>query len=61
MVFASAIGNKFAGMLSGYMEEIQSNSSLSDFFNLLVYIPLIAGVILFLLSFWLKKLMHGVK
>jgi len=59
--FASAIGNKFAGMLSGYMEEIQNNSSLSDFFNLLVYIPLIAGVILFFLSFWLKKLMHGVK
>ena len=59
--FASAIGNKFAGMLSGYMEEIQNNSSLSDFFNLLVYIPLIAGVVLFFLSFWLKKLMHGVK
>ncbi len=58
--FASAIGNKFAGLLSGYMEEIQQNSSLADFFNLLVYIPVIAGIILFLLSFMLKKLMHGV-
>ena len=58
--FASAIGNKFAGLLSGYMEEIQQNSSLADFFNLLVYIPVIAGIILFLLSFMLKKLMHGI-
>jgi len=58
--FASAIGNKFAGALSGYMETIQQNSSLADFFNLLVYIPLIAGIILFLISFPLKKLMHGI-
>lgn len=59
--FASAIGNKAAGELSGYMKEIQANSSLSDFFNLLVYIPVIAGIILFALSFPLKKLMHGIK
>ena len=58
--FASAIGNKFAGALSGYMETIQQNSSLADFFNLLVYIPVIAGIVLFLLSFPLKKLMHDI-
>ena len=57
---ASGLGNKFAGLLSGKMEEIQSNSSLSDFFLILAGIPIVAGVILFILSFPLKKLMHGI-
>ena len=57
---ASGLGNKFAGELSSKMETIQEQSSLSDFFLILVYIPLIAGVVLFILSFFLKKLMHGI-
>lgn len=59
--FASAMGNKLAGLFSSYMEKIANESSLSDFFMILVYVPIIAGAVLFVLSFPLKKLMHGVK
>ena len=59
--FASAMGNKLAGFVSGYMEEIAKTSSMSDFFVILVWIPIIGGIILFGLSFPLKKLMHGVE
>lgn len=59
--FASAMGNMAAGSIAGFMEEIAEKSSLSEFFSILVYVPIIAGVALFALSFPLKKLMHGVK
>lgn len=58
--FASAMGNKLAGSFSGYMEKIAEESTMSDFFQILVYIPIGAGIVLFLLSFPLKKLMHGI-
>lgn len=59
--FASAMGNKLAGSFSSYMEKIAQESSMSDFFNILVWIPIIGGTVLFLLSFPLKKFMHGIK
>ena len=59
--FASAMGNIIAGSVSGYMEKIAEESTMSDFFEILVYIPIMAGIVLFALSFPLKKLMHGVK
>jgi len=59
--FASAMGNKIAGSFSSYMEEIAATSSMSDFFQILVMIPIGGGVVLFLLSFPLKKLMHGIE
>lgn len=58
--FASAMGNKLAGSFSSYMEKIANESSMSDFFNILVYIPIAGGIVLFLLSFPLKKFMHGI-
>ena len=58
--FASAMGNKLAGFLSTYMEAIAEESSMSDFFEILVIIPIVGGVLLFALSFPLKKLMHGI-
>ena len=58
--FASAMGNKIAGSVSSYMEEIAKTSSMSDFFEILVLIPIIGGAVLFVLSFPLKKLMHGI-
>ena len=58
--FASAMGNKLAGLLSSHMEKIALESSMADFFTILVYIPITGGIILFLISFPLKKLMHGV-
>ena len=59
--FASALGNKLAGVLSSYMEEIAQTLSMSDFFQIFVYVPIAAGLLLMLLSRPLKKLMHGVK
>ncbi len=59
--FASAMGNMAAGSIAGFMEEIAEKSSLSEFFSILVYVPIGAGILLFALSFPLKKLMHGVK
>ena len=59
--FASAMGNKLAGSFSSYMEKIAEESSMSDFFEVLVMIPIAGGIVLFLLSFPLKKFMHGVK
>lgn len=58
--FASAMGNKVAGSFSGYMEKIAKESTMADFFEILVYIPIGAGILLFILSFPLKKLMHGI-
>jgi POT family proton-dependent oligopeptide transporter len=59
--FASAMGNYIAGAFSPYMEKIAETSTMSDFFKILVFIPIIAGIVLFLVSFPLKKLMHGIK
>ncbi len=58
--FASAMGNKVAGSFSGYMEKIAKESTMADFFEILVYIPIGAGILLFILSFPLKKMMHGI-
>ncbi len=59
--FASAMGNMVAGAFSGYMEKLANESTMSDFFMILVYIPISAGLVLFILSFPLRKLMHGIK
>ncbi|HIO67334.1 MAG TPA: hypothetical protein EYN41_03275 [Flavobacteriales bacterium] len=58
--FASAMGNMIAGQFSGYMEKLAEESTMSDFFEILVYIPVGAGLVFFLLSFPLKKLTHGI-
>ena len=59
--FASAMGNKLAGSFSSYMEKIAETSSMADFFKILVAIPICGAVVLFLLSFPLKKFMHGIE
>jgi POT family proton-dependent oligopeptide transporter len=59
--FASAMGNMAAGQFSGYMEKIAETSTMSDFFQILVVTPIAGGLVLFALSFPLKKLMHGVE
>lgn len=64
-----ATANKFAGILSGLYPEAGKPKSLAgfeiasmyDFFMLFVVISGVAAVILFLLSKWLQKLMHGVR
>lgn len=64
-----ATANKFAGMLSGLYPEAGKQKfifgfqivDLYDFFMLFVIIASVAALILFLLSKWLEKLMHGIK
>ncbi len=64
-----ATANKFAGMLSGLYPEAGKPKSfigfeiatMYDFFMLFVIISGVAAVILFGLSKWLQKLMHGVR
>ena len=64
-----ATANKFAGMLSGVYPEAGKSKSfigfeiatMYDFFMLFVIISGVAAVILFGLSKWLQKLMHGVR
>ena len=64
-----AAANKFAGILSGLYPEAGKAkqfmgfpiTDLNDFFMLFVYMSGAAAILLFLLSKWLQKLMHGVK
>lgn len=58
---AIAIGNKLAAVLGGQIENITKEYSLSTFFLIFTIVPLVAGVLVFLLNPVLKKLMHGVK
>jgi POT family proton-dependent oligopeptide transporter len=58
---AIAIGNKLAAVLGGQIENITKEYSLSTFFLIFTFVPIIAGLIVFALNPILKKLMHGVK
>lgn len=59
--FASAMGNKVGGVLASNMEQITTSMSMPSFFKILVIIPIVAGVILFLLGYPLKKMTHGIE
>lgn len=58
---AIAIGNKLAAVLGGQIENITEKYDLATFFMIFTIVPLVAGVLIFLLNPLLKKLMHGVK
>ena len=58
---AIAIGNKLAAVLGGEIENITEKYSLSTFFLIFTLVPVVAGVLIYLLNPFLKKLMHGVK
>lgn len=58
---AIAIGNKLAAVLGGQIENITEAYSLSTFFLIFTIVPIVAGVVILLLSPKLKKLMHGVR
>lgn len=58
---AIAIGNKLAGTLGGQIEIIKREYSMSTFFLIFTIVPIVAGVILILLTPVLKRLMHGIK
>lgn len=66
---SNAMANDFAGFLSSFYPDggAAKNfmgyeiANLNDFFMLFVYMALIASLILFLISKWLLKMMHGVR
>jgi len=58
---AIAIGNKFAGLMGGRIEEITSEYSLTTFFLIFTIVPIALGVLGILLNPLVKKLMHGVR
>jgi len=56
-----AMGNKLAGTVGSYIEEIEKAYSISGFFLIFTIIPIVAGLIIAGLSPLMRKLMHGVK
>ncbi|MCA0176905.1 MAG: peptide MFS transporter [Proteobacteria bacterium] len=56
----AAIANKLAGLTGSYIDRISETYSMSTFFLIFTLIPAGAGVLLILLTPWMKKLMHGV-
>ncbi len=58
---AMAVGNYIGGMLFGMLDDFVKTQSMADFFLMFVVIVMTAAVILFGLSFILKKWMHGVE
>ncbi|MCD0488935.1 peptide MFS transporter [Pedobacter sp. MC2016-14] len=58
---AIAIGNKIAGTMGGMIDEITSKYSMTTFFLIFTFIPVILGILIILLTPVMKKLMHGVK
>ena len=56
-----AVGNKVAGTLGGMIDTISAEHGLSKFFLIFTVVPMVASVIILLLSPVLRKLMHGVR
>ncbi|MCF6306526.1 MAG: peptide MFS transporter [Flavobacteriaceae bacterium] len=58
---AVGMGNKLAGSMGGMIDSITAEYSMSTFFLIFTFIPIIAGLIVMGLTPVVKKLMHGVK
>ena len=58
---AISIGQKTAGTMGGMIDKISEQYSISTFFLVFTIVPIVMGIIAFLLNPVLKKLMHGVK
>ena len=58
---AIGLGNKAAGSMGGMIDSITSEYSMSTFFLIFTFIPIIAGLIVMGLTPIVKKLMHGVR
>ncbi|OAD45315.1 peptide MFS transporter [Polaribacter atrinae] len=58
---AVGMGNKLAGLMGGMIDKITTEYSMSTFFLIFTFVPIIAGLLIMSLTPLLKKLMHGVK
>lgn len=57
---ATAIANFFGGITASYIDKISEEYSLSIFFLIFFFIPILAGVVLIVLTPMIKKKMHGI-
>lgn len=57
---ANFVANWAAGKTGSYIDKIVDNFSMSAFFLIFTLIPITAGLILFVLNPFLRKMMHGV-
>lgn len=58
---ATAIANFLGGVTASFIDKISEAYSLSIFFLIFFFIPIIAGIVLILLTPMIKKKMHGIK
>lgn len=58
---AVAIGNKTAGKMGGMIDKIAEENSLSFFFLIFTFVPIVMGILAIVLNPVFKKLMHGIK
>jgi POT family proton-dependent oligopeptide transporter len=58
---AIGLGNKAAGSMGGMIDSITAEYSMSTFFLIFTFVPIVAGLIVMSLTPIVKKLMHGVK
>ena len=57
---ASAIANYLAGFSGSFIDQISERYGLKTFFLIYTIIPIVAGLIMWLLNGWMKRRMHGV-
>ncbi len=58
---ATAVANYLGGMTASFIDPISEQVGLSGFFLIFTIIPIVAGVVLVLMSPYLKKKMHGIE
>ncbi|MFK7755706.1 MAG: peptide MFS transporter [Flavobacteriales bacterium] len=58
---ATAVANYLGGMTASFIEPISHQVGLSGFFLIFTIIPILAGVVLILMSGYLRKKMHGIE
>ena len=59
--FSSFVGNLVGGLTGSYIDTIAEEFGLSNFFLIFTFIPVGAGLIIFLLNKSILKLMHGIR
>ena len=60
-LLSSFFANLLGGFTGSFIDKVSASSGLSGFFLIFTIIPIVAGIIMFLLDGFLKKKMHGIK
>ncbi|MCW8870418.1 MAG: MFS transporter, partial [Proteobacteria bacterium] len=57
---ANFVANLVGGYTASYIDDINASMGLSGFFMIFTAIPIAAGVLMMVISPWLRKRMHGI-